>query len=304
MVFLVVFLSVAFLWSIVYILRLKRDVRSIKGSLQKIKTTDTNMRLTTLTFDKDVRGLTQEMNEILDRQKEVQMESERVNREFRQGITNISHDLRTPLTSANGYIGLIRSDKISDEQKLEYLEVVEGRLTSLANLMNELFEYTQIIEGKIKLELELVDVCVLVREEIASFYDTLVEGCFDVKVAIPEVAVHLIVDRAKLQRVIQNLIANVVKHGVKCFDVTVVDGRNAGYILIRMMNEVAQGKDLEVERMFERFYTSDVSRNSQKTGLGLAITKALVEQMGGKIIAWLEDDLLVVDVIFDIAVKK
>jgi len=295
MVFLVVFLSVAFLWSIVYVLRLKRDVRSIKGSLQKIKEMDTNMRLTTSTFDKEVMGLAQEMNEILDRQKEVRMESERVNREFRQGVTNISHDLRTPLTSASGYIGLIRSDKISDEKKLEYLEVVEGRLISLANLMSELFEYTQIVEGKIKLDLELVDACDLVREEIASFYDALVEGDLDVTVDIPETAVHLIIDRARLQRVVQNLMANVVKHGN---DFLIVKVSPNG--ILTFANKVADLKGLDVDRMFERFYTSDVSRNSQKTGLGLAITKALVEQMGGKVVAWLEDDLLTIDVIMNV----
>ena len=295
MVFLVVFLSAAFLWSIVYVLRLKRDVRSIKGSLQKIKEMDTNMRLTTSTFDKEVMGLAQEMNEILDRQKEVRMESERVNREFRQGVTNISHDLRTPLTSASGYIGLIRSDKISDEKKLEYLEVVEGRLISLANLMSELFEYTQIVEGKIKLDLELVDACDLVREEIASFYDALVEGDLDVTVDIPETAVHLIIDRARLQRVVQNLMANVVKHGN---DFLIVKVSPNG--ILTFANKVADLKGLDVDRMFERFYTSDVSRNSQKTGLGLAITKALVEQMGGKVVASLEDDLLTIDVIMNV----
>ena len=295
MVFLVVFLSAAFFWSILYIFRLKRDVRSIKASLQKIKSMDTNMRLTTSTFDKDVTNLACEMNDILHKQKELRLESERMNREFRQGITNISHDLRTPLTSASGYIGLIKSDKVSEAQKLAYLEIVENRLISLASLMSELFEYTQIVEGKMALELESVDVCSLVQEELVSFYDVLVQGNFDVKVDIPEKAVQLIVDRAKLQRVIQNLMGNVLKHGID--ELLVKVDPNGG---MTFTNKVADLEGLDVGQMFERFYTSDTARSDQTTGLGLAISKALIEQMGGRIVASLEADLLTVEVVINV----
>jgi len=287
MLLLVIFLSAAFLWSIVYVFRLKRDVRSIKGSIRKIKGIDTNMRLTTSTFDKDVAGLAHEMNEILDQQQGILMENERMNREFRQGITNISHDLRTPLTSASGYIGLIKSDKISDAKKLEYLDVVEGRLTSLANLMSELFDYMQMVEGKIEFELEAVNMCSLVRDEIASFYDALVQGNFEVTVDIPDMAIQLITGRAQLQRIVQNLVGNVLKHGIHYFAVKI-----SSEGVMTFTNKVADVEELEVQRLFERFYTSDTSRHSQKTGLGLAITKALVEKLDGKINAELDGDML------------
>ena len=291
MLFLIIILSAMFLWSLLYIFRLKKDIRSIKGLLRKIKGMDTNMRLTTSTFDKDVAKLTHEMNEILDLQKEIQLESERMNREFRQGITNISHDLRTPLTSASGYIGLIKSDKISDEKKLAYLDVVEGRLNSLASLMNELFDYMQMVEGKVEFELESVDLCHLVREEIASFYNALIQGDFEVRVEIPEQPLLLITAPAQLQRVVQNLVGNVLKHGDRYFKVKVSsDG------VMTFTNRVAEVEGLEVEHMFDRFYTSDSSRTSQKTGLGLAITKELIRQLDGTIQAWLEGEFLHVEV--------
>jgi len=292
MLFIVIFLSAALLWSIGYILRLKKDVRGIKASLQKIKSMDTNMRLRTSTFDADVASLAHEMNEILDQQQEVLVENERVNREFRQGITNISHDLRTPLTSASGYIGLIKSDKITDEKKLEYLDVVAGRLMSLANLMSELFDYMQMVEGKVEFELEAVDLCRLVREEVASFYDALVQGNFEVAVDIPEQSLQLISAPAQLQRVIHNLMGNVLKHGTGYFAVKV---NPPGEVIFT--NKVADVTGLEVKRMFDRFYTADTSRHHQLTGLGLAITKALVEKLGGEIRARLDGDMLSIAVI-------
>ena len=291
MVFLVIFLSVVAFWSLVCIFRLKGDVRKIKASLQKIKGMDTNMRLTTSTFDWDITGLMFEVNEILDQQQNIRMESERVNREFLQGITNLSHDLRTPLTSASGYIELIKSKNIDEAKRLEYLEIVHGRLMALAHLMNELFDYAQIIEGKTNLELESVDVCSLIRDELASFYDTLTQAGFEVVVDIPDKTIPLITDHASLRRIVLNLMGNVVKHGVEFFGVKVnSDG------VMTFTNKVADANELEVERLFERFYTSDTSRTSQKTGLGLAITKALVEKMDGEIYAWLDGNMLNIEV--------
>jgi len=287
MLFVVIFISAALLWSIVNNFRLKKDVRGIKASLQKIKSIDTNMRLTTSTFDTDVASLANALNEILDQQKVILVENERMNREFRQGITNISHDLRTPLTSASGYIGLIKSDKVAETKKLEYLNIVESRLKSLANLMSELFDYMQMVEGKVEFELEAVDICHLVREEVVSFYDALVQGSFKVAVDIPEQPLQLITNRAQLQRVIQNLIGNVLKHGVEYFSVNV---STTG--VMTFTNKVAAVEGFDVERIFDRFYTADTSRHRQKTGLGLAITKLLVEKMGGEIRAELDGDML------------
>jgi len=284
-------LAIGLIWSLVYVLRLKKDIRRIRGSLGKIKEMDTNMRLTTSTFDKDVTDLAREVNDVLENQAIILLESERVNREFRQGITNISHDLRTPLTSASGYVGLIKSGKISDEKKLEYLDVVEGRLNALARLMEELFDYVQIIEGNIKLELTTVSLSSLVREELVSFYDALKQGGFEVVADIPEKEVQLIADSVHLRRIVQNLMGNVVKHGIDYFEIKISP---AG--VLTFINQVTDAKGIEVDRMFERFYTSDASRASQKTGLGLAITRALVEQMGGKIHGWLEGDRMYVEV--------
>jgi len=263
----------------------------IRESLQKIKEQDMNMRLSTSTFNKDVVGLASEINEVLDMQKDINIENEQMNREIMQGITNILHDLRTPLTSAIGYIGLIRSDKINEQKKQEYLAIVESRLMFLSNLMSELFDNMQMVDGKVESEFETIDLCHLVRMEISSFYDELAKENFEVSMDIPDISIPLVTVPAQLQRVIQNLMGNVLKHGTDQLLVKIsADG------VMTFANKVPDNENLEVERLFERYYTPKATRNSKSSGLGLAITKALVEKMGGEVNATLDDDMLSITV--------
>ena len=143
MIIAVIILSLALIVCAALVVLLKRDIRLLNHTLRTIEKSDTNMRATTETFDKDISELCNTINDILDKQKQVIISSDKSNREFRQAITNISHDLRTPLTSAIGYIQMIKSGNTPDDKKREYLDVIENRLKSLANLMNSLFEYTQ-----------------------------------------------------------------------------------------------------------------------------------------------------------------
>jgi len=302
MLFLIIFLSAiilsaAFPWAILYIFRLKKDIRATTESLQKIKQ-DTNLRLKASSAGKDVSSLAYEINEILDQQKGILMEQEKtlmeneqMNHEIRQGMANILNDLRTPLTSASGYIGLIKSDEIDEDKKREYLDLVDGRLVLLVNLMSELTDNMQMVEGKVELELEPFDLCHLVREEIASFNDALATGNFQVSVDIPDTPVQLMTDPSTLQRVVQDLIGNTLKHGIDQLLVKI-----SSDAVMTFTNKVADVKGLEVESLFERFYTAETPSQNQKIELNLGITKALVEQIGGEISASLDGDMLSIKV--------
>ena len=295
MIFLIIFLTAIFLaaalpWSLVYIFRMKKDVRKVKESLQEVKSQNPNMRLQAATFSKDVGSLAREVNELLDQQQGTLQEFERTSRELK-GITDISHDLRSILISASGYIGLIKSNEISGEQKLEYLNVVEKSLTALANLTSELYDYMQMVDGKIEFEVETVDLGVLVHEEIATFSDALAKSSFEVSVDVPEEPIQLITAPAQLQRVVHDLVGNVLEHGANFLKVKISsDG------VMTFTNKVANVEGFDVAQLFEQFYTSETTGNSQKTELGLAVTKTLVEKMGGKISASLTDDILSVEV--------
>lgn len=274
-----------------YIINLRGDIRNIKEEIHEIRSKDTNMRLVTTTFNAEIVDLANEINELIDKQKQSQLEARRVNQEFRQGMTNISHDLRTPLTSAIGYIGLIKSNKVSDDKKMAYLNIVESRLNSLSGLMTSLFDYTQLIEGKTEFKMEKINLNHLLTEEIASFYNPLTQAGFEVEIKIPEEPVLIYTDEFQLKRVIQNLISNTVKHGTQFFRLEVLkDGT------IKFINKIPTAVTIEVDRLFERFYTADYARTSQKTGLGLTIVKTIIEKMNGKITAELKNDLLIMTV--------
>ncbi|MCL1794603.1 MAG: HAMP domain-containing histidine kinase, partial [Oscillospiraceae bacterium] len=211
---------------------------------------------------------------------------EKSNRKFRQAITNISHDLRTPLTSAIGYIQMIKSGNTPDDKKREYLDIIENRLKSLANLMNNLFEYTQIVEGKISQNIEKVNICNVLRDTISDYYGDFMSKNFTVETDIPDLPVYILYDTNYFRRAVQNLIQNVLAHGIEYFKLT-VDGKN-----IIFQNKVLNAGVIEADRLFERFYTADLSRNSNTTGLGLAIVKEIIQNMGGNVNASVENDML------------
>ena len=264
---------------------MNRTVRTIIKS-------DTNMRATTETFDKNISELCDTINDILDKQKKIMAAGEKSNREFRQAITNISHDLRTPLTSAIGYVQMLKSGNTPDGKMQEYLNIVEYRLKSLSNLMNGLFEYTQIVEGKMSRNIEKVNVCNILRDTISAYYEDFSAKNFAVEVDIPDTPVYVLCDAGSLKRVAQNLIQNVLAHGVERFKLTAEAQNNT--VSVTFQNKVSDIGALDVERLFERFYTADLSRSGSSTGLGLAITKELIQNMGGEISAFIEKDTLII----------
>ena len=288
-----IFLFIALVISLIYTFSLKKDLASIVKTLQIIKKSNTNMRLRTTTFDKDICQLSLTVNQILDQQQQLIIESERTNREFRQGITNISHDLRTPLTSVIGYLQMIKSNQITEVKKREYLETIERRLKSLTTLMKELFEYTQIVEDNFPLNIGTANIGNLLRDEVLLFYEAFTAQDFHVKINIPDQPVYAKCDAQALKRIAQNLIQNALTHGIAFFELSVTP---EGQIISR--NQVAEINNLEVERLFERFYTADASRSSKTTGLGLAITKELVDKMDGQIKAEIQGERLMITLQF------
>lgn len=277
---------------ITLIIRLKCDIRNLNKNLRIIKNTDTNMLLTSTTLDKDICNLSITVNEILVEQRKLVVQSEKENRQFKQAITNVSHDLRTPLTSILGYIQMLKWENLTSEKRSEYIEIIEERVKYLSSLMNKLFEYSQIVEAKNMEIPDQVNVCNILRDVLSSQYEKFLEKKFDVYLEIPDEPVWWDCDGKAFERVISNLIHNALIHGVDCFQLLVQP--KEGKIIFR--NRVEDINKVEVTRLFDRFYTVDFSRNSNTTGLGLAIAKALVEKMNGKIEAYAIDDMLSLEI--------
>ena len=267
---------------------IKRELKRLRNVLEEIAGGDTNMLLTTLMSDKDVVALAAGINAVLEQGRRGIFEKDRAEAALKRAVTNISHDLRTPLTSALGYLQMLETDDMDDETKAQYLEVVKGRLEALSTLMNSLFEFARVIEGNTEFDIKEVNICNVLRDTLSDSYAQLEANGFSVDVDIPDKPQMRMCDENALVRILQNLIKNVYVHGREYLRISVVDG------VIEIANKAEGLEELDTERIFERFYTADASRTSKTTGLGLAISKELAHRMGGSIQARVENDLFIV----------
>ena len=275
---------------LLYLFLLKRDIRQLNNKLSDISYIDTNARLATSTFDKHVSDLVQDINVMLKRNRQNHFDAQRTEAELKRAITNISHDLRTPLTAARGYLQMLESSDIDEETSAHYIEIIRGRLDSLSTLVNDLFEFARIIEGNTVFDIQKVNIGNALRDALSEAYGELERKGFAVEVEIPDVPVNRYCDMDALRRVLQNLLKNVYTHGKDQLRIRLTDKT------IEIANK-ADGLDkIDTEQMFERFYTSDASRSNKNTGLGLAIAKELTERMNGQLLANKEDDMLVMRV--------
>ena len=288
----IVILSLLCVASVTYSFLLKRDIAGLRKTLSQIGGANTNQRLTTATFDKDISGLVQSVNDILEKQEKIRQESRKANDELRRTITNISHDLRTPLTSIMGYIQMMSSGKTPAEKREEYLHIIESRLKVLSSLMDELFEFTQIMEGNASFKIDKINICNTLRDVVSLHYEEFTAKQMTPQIDMPQTAVFAYCDENALKRIAQNLLKNALTHGDGDFRITVQPDEPT----VTFENTVANTNGLDAERLFERFYTADAARTQKNTGLGLAIAKELTERMGGEISAEMKESTLCIKI--------
>lgn len=273
---------------IIRLFRMKKDIQSLEKSLNYIYENNTNQQLTTNTFYKEISNLSNTMNKILDKYVQIRISSVKSNREFQQVITNISHDLRTPLTSAIGYTQMIQSDKADEQKKLEYIQIIEYRLKVLSNLTNNLLEYSRLIEEVTPLNNEKINLNNLLRDVVSTFYDQFSDKGYQVSLDISNEVLYFIGDVSLFERIFMNLIQNALLYGTETFEVSL----DADTGILEFKNRIEDPQDTEVEKILERFYTADKSRSNKSVGLGLAIVKELITKMKGTIDASMTDDFL------------
>lgn len=292
MKWIIMILIVMLIICMIRLVRMRKDIRALNRSLGHIQENNTNQQLTTTTFYKDICSLSNTMNKILEKYTQIRIASEKSNREFHQAITNISHDLRTPLTSAIGYLQMIQSGKIAEDKKAEYLRIIEYRLKVLSDLTDNLLEYSRLIEAAGPIEFEKINVNNLLRNTISTFYDQFIEQEYQVIIDIPDQVLYARGDEASFERIFMNLIQNALRYGTQVFEVS-LDVKAAK---LKFRNKIADPQGFDVKQILDRFYTADDSRSNKSVGLGLAIVKELVSKMGGSTRAYLIEDCLCIEI--------
>lgn len=248
---------------------------------------DTNTLIDISSADKDMRALAAALNDELAKLREERRLCKQGDTELKDAVTNISHDLRTPLTAVCGYLDLLEREDIGETAR-QYLEQIENRTELMKQLTEELFRYSVVAAAK---EFDLERLCVndVLEESIATFYGAISQRGITPEIAITERRIERITDKSALTRVFGNIITNALKYS--CGDLIVEMTEDCVITFANSSDNLAK---ISVERLFDRFYTVETGSNS--TGLGLSIAKLLVEQMGGSISAEIRDERLVITV--------
>ena len=220
---------------------------------------------------------------------------------IRRQIANISHDLRTPLTSILGYLQLLEDPALPEAERREYLAVVESRARALQSLITGFYDLSRLEGGEYPLEREPVDLHAALSGLLAAFYNDFTEGGFDVAVDLAEGLPPVWADRGAVLRVFTNLLRNALDHGTGTLEVRLF--REGDRVVSLFANHTDQLTEEDLPHVFDRFFTSDKMRTGRNTGLGLAIVKALADRMGCALRAELAGGRFTLRVAWEIASK-
>lgn len=276
---------------------IKRQIQDICRQLAFLEEQESNMLITTQTTSLCIGDLIEKINRIIlsnRKRKKAYLEKEQ---RVQQVYTNLSHDIRTPLTSLDGYVQLLADCEDKGKQK-EYLIVVRERISSLKNMLEELFMFTRLKDDSYQLEFSNVCVSRILKETVFSYYDDWNRQGIVPKFLIDEGDVYIEGNESALNRIFQNIIKNGLVHGEKNIIISLT--KNEKEVMLSFGNAMKNPEDVDVSQVFERFYKADKSRSRNSTGLGLSIAKGFVERMNGTIEARLVENQFVIEVRFPI----
>lgn len=273
---------------------LRIGLRETGRELTVILGQDTNRLIGVSSRDRTLRELVDVLNNqlrILQRERHRYQDGDR---ELKEAVTNISHDLRTPLTAISGYLELLDKEKHSS-QTMRCLAIIRNRVDSMKQLTEELFRYSLALTEEMQPELTCLNS--VLEDCLVSFYETFLERNITPEIFLPDTPVIRTLDRSATYRVFSNIISNAAKYSVNDFRVTLEsDG------IVTFSNTAPSLSPVTIARLFDRFYT--VENLETSTGLGLSIAKQLMERMGGVITSAYQDGQLVITAIFTDDVPK
>lgn len=280
---------------IIYLFLLKKEIKRISYNLDEILSIDSNKILHGEFSNKELNELLLKINKMITYVRYKELDLERKNKSLKKEITNITHDLRTPLTSSLGYIDLILKSNLSKEEQERELKIVENRLLRLEELINSFFEFSIITTDNKKINMEQTNLVAVVEECISHYYDDFTRKKRKV-VFVNDIKKYNILSNAEiLKRIIDNLISNSLKHSNS--DLIIKLSEKNG-IRLSFENDIVD-TNIDIEHIFDEFYTSDISRTKGNTGLGLSIAKEFTEMLGGNISANKLKNKLIIKISFN-----
>lgn len=266
--------------------RLKINIKSINKQVQFIYDRDTHVQIENSVNNEYLKEMVNTINELKNKYFAMEDSLRKKDRLFRETVTNISHDIRTPLAITTGYLQILEDEKLTDEQK-GYVNIAKDRMKYLKELLEQMFEFVRIEANEIQLEFKIINIFNILRDVLAMFYDEYEKKggieCID----IPNERCFVLGDRNAIMRIISNVISNSLVYGDGKYCILAKIENKMCIIKIRNRTQCIEKKDIKF--IFDRLYTTDKSRTSGRTGLGLAIAKKMIELHNGKINAEYEE---------------
>lgn len=300
MIFIVIILFFTSVYFSARFFLLSKNIREARYDLKDVcEDIERNRRLTLAYPNKDLEDLLQEMNNYLEKTQMEKIKSARREKEIRKEIENISHDLRTPLTSILGYLELIKDEDITKEEKYEYIYIVERKSRDLKDLIQSFYDLSRLESNEYKVDIKTIDIHKELMEQLLIYYNDFDKKGIDVELDIGEEAINIQGDLNIIGRIFTNLIQNAIKYAKDTFKVCMKQSNdNIDIIFSNNFENLDEG---DVEKLFKRFYMKEKSRNNQSSGLGLTITKLLVETINGNIRAEIKDDFIYFKITFKVS---
>ena len=235
------------------------------------------------------------MGESLHNAVEISIKNERLKADL---ITNVSHDIKTPLTSIINYVDLLKREDITDEKIVNYIDILDKKSQRLKHLTEDLVEASKISSGNIVLNIERINFIELIHQTAAEFYEKFEQRNLTLITTLPDQSITIAADGRRLYRVLENLYNNVAKYAMENTRVYVDLTVDNGNVLFSIKNISTQALNINADELTERFIRGDVSRSTEGSGLGLSIAKNLTEAQEGKFSIYLDGDLFKVTIAF------
>lgn len=269
---------------------IKKEMRRLSIQVERFHQGSSGKKVDIALLDKDIEELAGNINQLIDLAVQSNRDRIRSDRELRQAIANMSHDLRTPLTSIIGYTKLLGANSVTDEKRQEYMSIIRATADRLHTLLHDFFELSLVQSTDYQLKLEPVPINALLWEVLTGFYDQFNERHLEPDLQITDDQLIANVDPSAVKRVFENLISNMLRHATGKVAISLKG--DEGNIVLIFKNEADNLSEQDIDRLFDRFYTADRSRSSRRTGLGLSIAHSLTLKMNGRLTAELHNGYL------------
>lgn len=282
-----IILTVLLIVVLMYHLLYRKQINDFVKQLRFHKAEESNKEISAELKCKSIRNMQNELNILLEKQRNQRIAYEHREEKINQLVTDISHDIRTPLTSVTGYFQMMDESE-NEEERTHYKEIICHRLQTLSVMLDEFFTYAKLSQKCHDKPKEMCDVRQILCETLFLFYDEFHTRGIQVELKIPEERFLVYGNTEDFKRIFMNIMKNIRNHG--CLEMRISIERKANDIRIVFENRTAEKLPQDLSEVFERFYKGDKARSNQEsTGLGLCIVKELSEQMGGVVSAFSKD---------------